>query len=90
MASSKYKVYKKNKDDKVWWVDNYDVVGEFLFTFDRKKVYNLFMDYPHKLSVEEWMMFNAENKYWEEFFKERNARYLIDHGDDIEEYLNKG
>ena len=49
----KYDFYKENKSDKVWWVDTVDKIGEYLFSFDRKKIYNLFSDYPQKLSPEE-------------------------------------
>lgn len=28
--------YKNNKNDKIWWVDNFDVIGEMLFSFDIK------------------------------------------------------
>lgn len=63
--------YKKNDSDKVWWVDDPEHVGQLRFSFDRRKVYNLFADYPHKLSQEERRIFDAENPYWVEFFKDR-------------------
>ena len=49
----KYDFYKENDNDRVWWVNTVDKVGLYLFTFDRKKIYNLFSDYPHNLSPEE-------------------------------------
>ena len=64
--------YKKNENDVIWWVDNIDKVGEHLFSFDKKKIYNLFSDYPHNLSKEEVEIFNKENPYWSDFFKYRN------------------
>ena len=66
-----YEFYKENKGDKVWWVDNYDKLGEFLFSFDKKKIYNLFADYPYKLTPEERAIFDSENPYWADFFKDR-------------------
>ena len=63
--------YKKNENDVVWWVDNIDKVGEHLFSFDKKKIYNLFLDYPHNLSKEEVEIFNKENSFWREFFNYR-------------------
>lgn len=48
----KYAFYKNNKKDTIYWVDNYDVIGEFLFSFDKKTIYNLFRDYPYKLNKE--------------------------------------
>ncbi len=43
--------------------------AEFLFTFDKKKIYNLFADYPHNLTPQEKANFDKENPYWVEFFK---------------------
>lgn len=63
----------KNKDtDRIYWLNPLDKgIGEYLFSFDLKKVYNLFADYPWKLSEEEKKIFDAENPYWKEFFKDR-------------------
>ena len=55
-----YEFYKNNKNDKIWWVDNHDVVGEHLFSFDRKKVFNLFEDYPQNLTDEQCEIFDAD------------------------------
>lgn len=63
--------YKNEPTDKIWWVDTVDRVGEFLFSFDKKKIYNLFADYPHALSAEEKKLFDKENPYWADFFKGR-------------------
>jgi hypothetical protein len=63
--------YKKNRKDTIFWVDNTDVVGEHLFTFDKKKIYNLFADYPHNLVENEKIIFDKENPYWRDFFKDR-------------------
>ena len=66
-----YEFYKENKEDKVYWVDNYDKMGEHLFSFDKKKIYNLFADYPHNMTKEEVEIFDKENPYWADFFKDR-------------------
>lgn len=64
--------YKNDAADKIWWVDNAkDEKGVFLFSFDKKKVYNLFSDYPWKLTSEEKAIFDKENPSWAEFFKDR-------------------
>lgn len=63
--------YKNEDTDLIWWVDNPEVVGEFLFSFDKKKIYNLFADYPHNLTAEELELFDRENPYWAEFFRDR-------------------
>ncbi|WP_349763740.1 hypothetical protein [Fusobacterium sp. SYSU M8D902] len=64
--------YKENKDDTIWWVNDLDTKGEFLFSFDKKKIYNLFADYPHTLSKKEKEIFDRENPYWAKFFKDRS------------------
>ena len=68
----KYAFYKNNKKDTIYRVDNYDVIGEFLFSFDKKTIYNLFRDYPYKLNKEQKEIFDKENPYWADFFSERN------------------
>ncbi len=64
--------YKNNKNDTIYWIDNVDRIGEFLFTFDKKKIYNLFADYPHELTENEKKVFDKENPYWRDFFKDRS------------------
>ncbi len=64
--------YKNNKNDTIYWIDNVDRIGEFLFTFDKKKIYNLFADYPHELTENEIKVFDKENPYWRDFFKDRS------------------
>lgn len=63
--------YKQKDTDSVWWVDDTEYVGRFLFSFDKKEVFNLFSDYPDKLTQEQLEIFNHENPYWVEFFKDR-------------------
>ena len=41
---TKYHFYKENKSDTIYWVDSVECVGEHLFTFDKKKIFNLFAD----------------------------------------------
>lgn len=66
-----YAFYKENENDKIWWVDNFDTVGEWLFSFDKKTVFNMFADYPWKLTKEQKRIFDEENPYWAEFFSDR-------------------
>lgn len=63
--------YKNNDTDQIWWVDNIEKVGEHLFTFDKKQVFNLFEDYPYKLTKEQKEIFDKENPFWKDFFKDR-------------------
>lgn len=62
---------KNNPNDKIFWVDNPDTKGEFLFSFDKERVFNLFADYPYKLTKHEKEIFDEENPYWKDFFKDR-------------------
>ena len=64
-------LYKENPTDKVWWVDTGETVGEMVFTFDKKTYFNLFADYPWKLTAEQKEVFDKENPFWREFFKDR-------------------
>lgn len=63
--------YKNNPKDKITWIERKDIIGEWLFTFDGVKVYNMFEDYPDKLTAEERAIFDKENPYWRDFFKDR-------------------
>lgn len=66
------KWYKENPGDKIWWLDNSDEVkGEWVFSFDKKTRFNLFQDYPHKLSPEQKEIFDKENPYWADYFEGR-------------------
>ena len=63
--------YKNNKNDVIWWTDDLEAVGEHLFSFDKKKIYNLFRDYPYNLTKDEIEIFDKENPYWSNFFADR-------------------
>ena len=67
----KEKWKKKNESDIIWWLKSEDKVGVHIFSFDKKTKFNLFKDYPYKLSKEQIEIFDNENPYWKEFFKDR-------------------
>ena len=48
------------------------IEGEHVFSFDRERRFNLFRDYPWELTPEQKEIFDKENPYWAEFFKDRN------------------
>ena len=53
--------YKNEPSDSVWWKDTPGVIGEFIFSFDKKQEFNFFRDYPHKLTPEQKAIFDKEN-----------------------------
>ena len=63
--------YRKNDTDSIWWQETPDTVGEWLFSFDKKTIFNMFRDYPHALTKEQKEIFDRENPYWAEFFSDR-------------------
>ena len=65
------KWYKNKKRDLIWWYDTSDYDGYWIFSFDKKKVFNLFADYPFKLTPEQKKIFDKENPYWAKFFTGR-------------------
>ena len=70
-----YDFIKKNENDKVFWLHNgVNVRGELIISFDKKKCYNLFADYPHNLTDEEIEIFDKENPFWADFFKHRKEK----------------
>lgn len=86
MQSDFYEFYKENPKDKIWKVTHYvlndktkgiiegnvdTIKGEILFSFDKKKIYNAWIDYPYNLTEEEKELFDKENPKWKEFFKDR-------------------
>lgn len=69
MAQSS-KWYKENKDDVIWWKEP-NAIGVWEFSFDKKKVFNMFRDYPQELTPEQKAIFDKENPYWANFFADR-------------------
>jgi len=67
----KLRFFKNKRSDKIWWLDTSDKVGEWIFTFDKKTLFNMFVDCPYKLTPEEKAIFDKENPYWAEFFADR-------------------
>ncbi len=58
----------KEKGRRVWWEDTKEV-GPLIVSFDRKKRYNLWLDYPGNFTEEEKKIFDSEEKYWANFFR---------------------
>ena len=66
-----YIYYKKNNNDLIWWIRNQGQKGELLFSFDKKKIFNAWNDYPYNLTKEQKEIFDRENPYWRDFFMNR-------------------
>ncbi|MDE6435204.1 MAG: hypothetical protein K2L07_13350 [Lachnospiraceae bacterium] len=60
-----------NNSLKFSWIENPDTVGEMLFTFDGKQIFNLFRDYPYALTSEQKRIFDEANPFWMNFFRDR-------------------
>lgn len=60
------KFYKKEPTDKIWWVEPDGTKDTFLFSFDKKTIYDLFRDY-HKLTRKQKAIFDKENPFWHDF-----------------------
>ena len=71
VVSSKDNWYKNNDTDQIWWIDTPDQIGVWIFSFDREEEFNMFSDYPHKLTSEQKQIFDEENPYWKNFFANR-------------------
>ena len=71
MAVESDDFYKIEETDLIWWKETPDEIGVWLFSFDRQTVYNLFEDYPWKLTPEQKQIFDQENPYWANFFANR-------------------
>lgn len=64
---------KNEPTDKIYWLESEEPsLGEFIFSFDKKKTFNLFHDYPWKLTKEQKEIFDEENPRWVEYFKDRS------------------
>lgn len=64
-------IYKKQETSRVWWASVPTELGTHLFSFDKIKFYNLFQDFPYKLTKEEIKIFIEDEPYWADFFKAR-------------------
>lgn len=69
MAFADY--YKNNPEDVIWWKETPDTKGDWVFSFDREKDFNLFRDYPERLTDAQKAIFDRENPQWAQFFKGR-------------------
>lgn len=67
---SEVKSWGRSEGDLIWWADT-DGIGAYYFSFDKKKVFSMWADYPYALTPEQKAIFDKENPYWADFFKSR-------------------
>lgn len=65
---------KATPENQVWEIENELRIGELLFSFDGKNVYNLWVDYPHNFTKEQKRIFDKEQPYWAKFFRHRSKK----------------
>lgn len=53
--------YKKKESDIIWWIGHIDWCDGQLFSFDKKKIYNVYRDYPRNLTKKQREIFEKEN-----------------------------
>lgn len=70
-----YRNVESNIEQRIFWKDGLDGVGEHIFSFDRIREFNLFSDYPYSLTAEEKNIFDDENPHWKDFFHDRGEEY---------------
>lgn len=70
--------FYKNEGDKIWDVTENPISrGPVLFSFDKKKIFNFWEDYPQNLNKEEKEIFDKENPHWAALKCETEEEYLI-------------
>lgn len=67
---SEVKGWKRSPGRLIWWAET-DGIGADYFSFDKKKVFALWGDYPDALTPEQKAIFDRENPYWADFFKRK-------------------
>lgn len=59
-----YEFFQREKGNLIWRIDCFEdekrIIGNFRFSFDRKKVFNFWQDYPDKLTPEQVEIFKRE------------------------------
>lgn len=73
--------FKWNINDKVWWKDTGDEFWKYVISFDKKNEFDLFEDYPHKLTAEEKETFDKEYPDWADFLDPMRNRNSVQQGD---------
>lgn len=62
--------WNRKKGSEIYWLNDTERIGEHIFSFDKKKQYNLFRDFPHALTESEVEKFVKHEPFWANFFKD--------------------
>lgn len=68
---------ERGPDARVWEVTEYDpetgepAIGPMWVTFDRKTIFNLWTDYPYKMTEDQQRIIAEDMPYWATFFAAR-------------------
>ena len=78
---TRFRFYKKREESKIFQVERVDefCYGKYLFSVDKKTIYNLFADYPHNFTREAKEIFDKEYPFWKNFFSARDQRTIEDY-----------
>lgn len=69
--------YKNKETDTIWWKDDPTVIGVWIFNFDKTTEFNMFHDYPYKLTKEQKQIFDKENPNGRISLRIENNRYKV-------------
>ena len=73
--------YKHKESDTIFWTTDDDELESIYFTFDKKKLFNPFRDYPYNLTKEQVEIFEKENPDYTEYYSYRKADRSCSSGD---------
>ena len=83
--------YKEHPTDKVYWVTHVPhCYGMQEISFDKKKIYSLFGDYPHALTEEERQIFDKENPDWAMLLTGKGLKERLDQINSIKKEEQNG
>ena len=67
--------YKNKETDTIWWKDDPTVIGVWIFSFDKTTEFNMFHDYPYKLTKEQKQIFDRNLEEFIDKWKNRENKY---------------
>lgn len=68
------KFYKKKETDVIWWLTKLEDFGGWWFSFDKTHTFNVYQDYPDKLTPRQKEIFDRENPHLRDYFMDKRAQ----------------